>query len=81
MWWVSQNVEWFFDTPFHKINECRAVNFFNAIEKTANDLEDLFNNNSAGWLEPVGNFPKVLQRFLWGCHEFQDIQALLSLQK
>ncbi len=56
IWWVSQNVEWFFDTPVHKIITCRAVNFFNSIEKTTNDQEDLFNDNSTVWLEPVGNF-------------------------
>ncbi len=61
---VSQSVEWFYDAPFHTIIKFRAVNFFNAIEKTANDQEDLLKDNSAGWLEPVGNFPKVLHRFL-----------------
>ncbi len=64
LWWVSQNVEWLFDTSFHKIIECHPLNSFYAIEKTTNDREDAFNDNSAGWLEPVGDFPKVLHRFL-----------------
>ncbi len=62
--WVSQNVEWLFDTSFHKIIERQPLNSFYAIEKTTNDREDVLNGNSAGWLEPVGNFPKVLHRFL-----------------
>ncbi len=62
--WVSQNAEWLFDTSFHKIIECHPLNSFYAIEKTTNDRKDVVNDNSAGWLEPVGNFSKVLRRFL-----------------
>ncbi len=81
IWWVSQNIEWFFDTSFHKIIERHPLDSFYAIEKTTYDREDVFNYNSAGWLQPDGNFPKVLHSFLWGCHEFQNIQVLLSLQR